>query len=58
MKQKDNNNKSKVGEPVLDFISSKMNTLAAKRLTKNISCLQSLWILAKMTGVVKKFSEE
>lgn len=58
MKQKSNSNKTKVGEPILDFISGEMNTLAAKRLTKNISCLQSLWLLAKMTGVVKKCSEE
>ena len=58
MKQKSNTKKTKAEEPILDFILGKTNTLAAKRLTKNISCIQSLWILAKMTRVVKKCSEE
>lgn len=58
MKHKDNSNKVKVGEPILDFISGKMDTTAAKRVTKNIGCLQSLWQLAKMTGIVKKYSED
>jgi hypothetical protein len=52
------NNKSKSGEPILDFISGKTNTSAAKRLTKSIGSLQSLWQLAKMTGVVRKCSED
>ncbi len=51
------NYKTKCGEPILDFISGKTNTSAAKRLTKSISSLQSLWQLAKMTGIVKKCSK-
>lgn len=58
MKQKSNTKKTKAEEPILDFISGKTNTSAAKRLTKSIGSLQSLWVLAKMTGVVKKYSEE
>lgn len=53
MKQKNNSNKSKGSEPVLDFISGKTNTPAAKRLTKAIGSVQCLWHLAKMTGIVK-----
>lgn len=58
MKQKDNSNKTNAGEPILDFISGNMHTAAAKRLTKSIGSLQSLWQLAKMTGIVKKCSED
>jgi hypothetical protein len=58
MKQKSNSKKTKSGEPVLDFISGKTNTSAAKKLTKSIGSLQSLWQLAKMTGIVMKCSEE
>lgn len=53
MKQKNNSNKSKGSEPVLDFISGKTNTPAAKRLTKALGSVQCLWHLAKMTGIVK-----
>ena len=53
MNQKNNNNKSKNSEPVLDFISGMTNTPAAKRLTKAIGSVQCLWHLAKMTGIVK-----
>ena len=56
MKQKNNSNKAKVSEPILDFISGKTNTFAAKRLTKSISSIQSLWQLAKMTEVVRRCS--
>lgn len=52
MKQK--NKKTQSGDPILDFISGKTETSAAKRLTKSIGSLQSLWQLAKMTGVVRK----
>ena len=58
MKQKSNSSKSKTSEPILDFISGKTNTFAAKRLTMNICSIQSLWQLAKMTGVVRKCSED
>lgn len=57
MKHKDNSSQAKAGEPILDFISGKMDATTAKRVTKNIDCLQSLWQLAKMTGIVKKYSE-
>lgn len=57
MKQ-NNSNKAKTCEPILDFISGKTNTFAAKRLTKSICSIQSLWQLAKMTGVVRKCSED
>lgn len=57
MEQKDNSNKSKIGEPVLEFISGNTNTAATKRLTKSIGCLQSLWLLAKMAGIVRKSRE-
>lgn len=53
MNQKDNINSLRTGEPVIDFISGKTDTLAAKRLTKRICRLQSLWILAKMANAVK-----
>ena len=52
MKQK--NNKSKSGEPILDFISGKIQTSAAKRLTRSIISIQSLWQLAKMSGIVRE----
>ena len=58
MKQKNNSNKAKTCEPILDFISGKTNTFAAKRLTKSICSIQSLWQLAKMTRVVRKCSED
>jgi hypothetical protein len=57
MKHKENTNNASAGAPVLDFISGKTNTSAAKRLTKSIGSLQSLWQLAKMTGIVKKCSK-
>ncbi len=56
MKHKKNNSKTKGGEPILEFISGKTNTLAAKRVTKSIGSLKSLWQLARMTGIVKKCS--
>ena len=58
MKHKDNSSKPKVSELVLEFISGKTNTIAAKRLTKSIGSLQSLWLLAIMTEIVKKCSNE
>ena len=58
MKQKNNSNKAKTCEPILDFISGKTQTSAAKRLTKSIVSLQSLWKKEKMTGVVRKCSED
>ena len=58
MKQKNNSSKANASEPILDFISGKTNTFTAKRLTKSISSIQSLWQLAKMTGVVRKCSED
>ena len=54
MKQKDN--KTKSGEPILDFITGKTKTSTARRLTKSIGSIQSLWQLAKMTSVVRKCS--
>lgn len=53
MKQKNNSSKAKASEPILDFISGKTQTSAAKRLTRSIASLQSLWQLAKMTRIVK-----
>ena len=58
MKQKNNSSKAKASEPILDFISGKTQTSAAKRLTKNIISLQSLWQLAKMTAIVRKNCED
>ena len=58
MKQKNNSNKAKTCEPILDFISGKTQTSAAKRLTRRIVSLQSLWQLAKMTGIVKESSKD
>ena len=58
MKQKSNSKKTKAGEPVLDFISGKTNTSAAKKLTKSIGSLQSLWQLAKMTRIVRESSKD
>ena len=58
MKQKSNSKKTKAGEPVLDFISGKTNTSAAKRLTRSIVSLQSLWQLAKMTRIVRESSKD
>ena len=58
MKQKNNRNKAKTSEPILDFISGKTNTFAAKRLTKSIGSIQSLWQLAKMTRIVRESSKD
>ena len=58
MKQKNNSNKAKTSEPILDIISGKTNTFAAKRLTKSICSIQSLWQLAKMTRIVRESSKE
>lgn len=58
MKQKNNSNKAKTSEPILDFISGKTNTFAAKRLTKSICSIQSLWQLAKMTRIVRESSKD
>ena len=58
MKQKNNINKAKTCEPILAFMSGKTNTIETKRLTKSICSIQSLWQLAKMTGVVRKCSED
>ena len=58
MKQKNNRNKAKTCEPILDFISGKTNTFAAKRLTKSIGSIQSLWQLAKMTRIVRESSKD
>lgn len=58
MKQKNNSNKAKTCEPILDFIAGKTNTLAAKRLTKSICSIQSLWQLAKMTRIVRESSKD
>jgi hypothetical protein len=44
-------------EPVVDFILGKTNTTSAKRLTKGISRVTSLWLLAKMARSVKKSRE-
>ena len=58
MKQKNNSNKAKTSEPILGFISGKTNTFAAKRLTKSICSIQSLWQLAKMTRIVRESSKD
>lgn len=58
MKQKNNSNKAKASEPILDFISGKTQTMAAKRLTKSIVSIQSLWQLAKMTGIVRESGKD
>ena len=58
MKHINNGNNAKVGEPILDFISGKTQTSAAKRITKSIVCLQSLWQLAKMTRIVRESSKD
>ena len=58
MKHINNSNNAKVGEPILDFISGKTQTTAAKRLTRNIVGLQSLWQLAKMTGIVRESGKD
>ena len=58
MKLKNDRNQAKVSEPILDFISGKTQTLAAKRLTRSIVSLQSLWQLTKMTGIVKESSKD
>ena len=58
MKQKNNSNKAKASEPILDFISGKTQTSAAKRLTRSIVGLQSLWQLAKMTEIVRESSKD
>ena len=58
MKQKNNSSKAKTSEPILDFISGKTQTSAAKRLTKSIVSLQSLWQLAKMTRIVRESNKD
>lgn len=58
MKQKNNSSKIKASEPILDFISGETQTSAAKRLTRSITSLQSLWQLAKMTGIVRESSKD
>ena len=58
MKQKSDSIKAKANEPILDFISDKTQTLAAKRLTRSIVSLHSLWQLAKMSRIVKKNTED
>lgn len=58
MKQKNNSNKAKANEPILDFISGKTQTMAAKRLTKSIVSIQSLWQLAKMTRIVRESGKD
>ena len=58
MKQKNISNKVKASEPILDFITGKKQTLAAKRLTKSIVSLQSLWQLAKMTRIIRESSKD
>ena len=58
MKQENNSNKAKTSEPILDFISGMTNTFAAKRLTKSICSIQSLWQLAKMTRIVRESSKD
>ena len=58
MKQKNNSNRAKTSEPILDFISGKTSTFAAKRLTKSICSIQSLWQLAKMTRIVRESSKD
>ena len=58
MKQNDNHDKLKAGAPIFDFISGNTSTLPAKGLTKNISNMRSLWLLAKMSGTVKKYKNE
>lgn len=51
MNQKRMENQTSNG-PVLDFIMGKTDTAAAKRLTRNIRSVRSLWILARMKGAV------
>lgn len=46
-------NERGANNPVLDFISGKADTIAAKRLTKNIRSIHSLWLLAKMSNAVR-----
>ena len=58
MKQKSNSSKSKTSEPILDFISGKTKTQAAKRLTKSVVSIQSLWQLAKMSRIVGGSSKD
>ena len=58
MKQKNNSSKVNASEPILDFISGKTQTSAAKRLTKSIVSLQSLWQLAKMTRIVRESNKD
>lgn len=48
------NKKQKSSGAVMDFISGNTDTDAAKRLTKNIKSLRSLWLLANMSGDIKK----
>lgn len=58
MKQNNNSSRAKKREPILDFISGKTQTTVAKRLTKSIVSLQSLWQLAKMTEIVRESSKD
>lgn len=58
MKQKNNSSKVNASESILDFISGKTHTLAAKRLTRSIVSWQSLWQLAKMTRIVRESSKD
>ncbi len=58
MKQKNNSNKANSSEPILDFISGKTQTSVAKRLTRSIASLHSLWQLAKMTKLVRESSKD
>ncbi|MBR2380530.1 MAG: hypothetical protein IKA86_06025 [Paraprevotella sp.] len=58
MKQIDNINKAKVKNPMLDFLSGNVNTSAAKRLTRSVCSMLSLWQLAKMSRIVNKNTED
>lgn len=58
MKQKNISNNVKANEPILDFITGKKQTSAAKRLTRNIVRLQSLWQLAKMSRIIRESSKD
>lgn len=53
MEQNRDFNKQEFSGPVLGFISGEINTLAARRLTKGINSIRSLWLLAKMAENVR-----